>query len=208
MLKITAIKPFRTIKKDEVFVFDKSINIIVGNNGSGKSSLLQALRGKFDTTSKSLLSSDYSKLAECVEIEADYDKFFFLDPVNDNSMSIMNSFHALSFLENDGLQHSKISHGQQQHLQFNQFTAKLETYRKSNPDTKIMLVLDEFDKGFDLLTQSKTINALTGLASQFKADIICITHSLLVVLGFKQVFDMTNRVSIDTDSYCKTVLGI
>ena len=54
MLRITVLNDFRNLKKDAIYDLSALDNlkamILVGDNGCGKSSLLQALRGTKDDT--------------------------------------------------------------------------------------------------------------------------------------------------------------
>lgn len=153
MIKITIEKDFRLFKSGEVFEFNLvTPEVVVGDNGCGKSSLFQALRGyKNDLEEITLRSSDFRELSKNISVEHNYEKIFFLDSVVDSGSDMQTAFDAMSFFDSGGFQAKDKSHGESSFVYLNNFLGKV--LDKIVPD-KTLFVFDEVDKGFSFIKSS------------------------------------------------------
>ncbi|MFA6198891.1 MAG: ATP-binding cassette domain-containing protein [Bacteroidales bacterium] len=208
MIKVTINKDFRGLKKDTFYLFlplatefKEQTQFLVGSNGSGKTTLLSAIRGSFEidntSDSTSLFEYDFKKLAENVTIEHDYDKVFSYFSVEDDGGNMNNSFDACAFLMNGGYATQKISHGEKQFHYIYTLWEKVKKYHEETPEHKLLILLDEFDKGYSLKMQIMADNVIAKL-NNIGCDVICSTHNYFLLKTSNFVYDM------DTNSFEKT----
>jgi Fe-S cluster assembly ATPase SufC len=72
-----------------------------------------------------------------------------------------------------------------------------------------LVVLDEIDEGMDLKSQSKLVNIINRITDTLLADVVVITHSIMVPIfaGVKEVFDMDSRSVTTVEEYMKKATG-
>ncbi len=202
MLKIEFTSDLRTFKTGETFTFDNPLSVIVGENGCGKSTLLQVIRGKYlEGKESDVNKSDYEKLSKSANIESDYDKIFYVDSINDDAYHMNNCYDAYEFIQHNAIDVKDKSHGQKSMTYFSLKINKAVQYREKNPNAKILLILDEFDKGFDIPNQKKAFGFLNLLIEKYKFDIICITHNIQTINRVESVLDLKNRVWVSGFEY-------
>ena len=192
--------------------FNNKIEVIVGDNGSGKSSLLSAIRGEFITKKYekgSLYDSGFIELRKHVTIEHDFEAAFFYDAVKDNPKDGNNSYDAMEYLFNGGHATKDVSHGQSSSFMLSKTITKLAEYRKGNPEAKILVILDEPEVGFDLKTQYKLPDIIRNMSQLFNCYILCVTHNYFVVSTSDTVTlcdNMTYR-KVNADEYLITLIS-
>lgn len=208
-MKITVKEKYRTLEKDWVYDFSllkelKTLTI-VGENGCGKSSLLQALRGHIDEpNNKSLHKYDFQKLASNISIEHDYEKIFFFDAVKDNGVDFMNAYDAVGLIDSGGFQAQNISHGQGAMMYMSRFL-RLNS-DKIIPD-KTLVVFDEIDNGLSLGNLARFQNFIYGLNLNHKCDVLIISHNPFFISQSLIVYDFNKRKIVTADDYIKEVTG-
>ena len=201
-MKLKVLSDFRKFKAGEEFEFKTSVTVIVGENGCGKSSLLHTIRGKYDRQNfdSKLHLMDFAKLSEHVELETDIKNFFFFDSVKDDGSNMHNSADASAFIANGGFQTQRLSHGETQLFYLNRLVSDIMKFRETSTD-RAMVILDEFDKGFSLVNQSKVFNILHNISHKFNCQIICISHNYLLIDKIGLVYDLETREYVLSDEY-------
>ena len=106
-MKIEVIKDFRNQKVGFTYEFEslkeKRLQVIVGENGCGKSSIFHALRGSLPKQGASLNIDDWRSLSKNVKIEHNYDKILFLDGIEDDGRNMNVSYSATNLIKSGGL---------------------------------------------------------------------------------------------------------
>lgn len=208
-MKITVKKSFRNLAEGLVYDFSdlptfKRITI-VGENGCGKSSILQALRGSIkDKKNTSLYRSDFISLADNVTIEHDYETIIFFDGVKDNGSDLMNGYDAVNYLEMGGMAAQRLSHGQGTLMYLNKFLS--ENKSKFIPD-KTLLVFDEIDNGFSLGNQTKFNNFISNLAHVSRCNVLIVSHNPFFIKQSLIVYNFNKRDFDLSDDYLEEITG-
>jgi predicted ATPase len=192
--------------------FNNKIEIVVGDNGSGKSSLLSALRGTFVEPSYdkgSLYNFSNKELSESITVEHDFDKAFFYDAVKDKPNDLNNAYDAMEFIRNGGFETRDKSHGQSSLYLISKMIDEIETYRKANPTAKILVILDEPEVGFDLKTQFKLPKMIANISNFLDCHIILATHNYMLVNNNEEVTVADNMTykRMNTEKYVDSLVG-
>ena len=188
----------------ELNLADGLINYIVGSNGSGKSTILHAIRAHKDTLWENMSRGlqmdivrnhdlDLYKAIFSIEGLDQFENVFCLDAVIDNPNHFANCTTATGLINGGGLYYGQKSRGEGNSFMLSKFVSEIAkiTGAKINPETKKvenrpekrqLIIIDEVDEGFDLHTQSKWGRMLRNISYIFNATIICVCHNPLCIL--------------------------
>ena len=205
---ITVKEDFRSLKKDTKYDFSllnsfKYITI-VGENGCGKSSLLQALRGfKNDAPSKSIYESDFKELGNNIEVIHDYEKIFYFDAVKDNGTDFCVAYDASEYVNSGGFAKRNLSHGQGS---INDIYTLLKKYENKIIPNKTLLVLDEIDHGLSLKNQALFVNFIFKLIGM-KCQILIISHNPFLISQAMIVYNFEKNKLVRSKEYLLETTG-
>ncbi|MGB9911140.1 MAG: ATP-dependent nuclease [Microgenomates group bacterium] len=79
-IKKLTIKNFRKFKNETIIEFEENFTTLVGKNGTGKTSILEAinLATNFSFVESKIKPDDFNSDTEPIEIEVEFDDYFFL----------------------------------------------------------------------------------------------------------------------------------
>ena len=207
-MKITVEKDFRTFKKGDVFDFEtikdlKAITL-VGNNGAGKSSLIQTIRGfKHDLKEDSLFRTDYAEITKNVKIEFEYEKVFIFDSIKDDGAHFMNAYDAVNYIGMGGYSNQRRSHGE---TSLNNLVAFFNKFKDKIVKDKTLVILDELDKGFSLQAQTVYLNFVNKLIGM-GCHVIVVTHNVFAIKQSIIVYDLETKSLTSADKYIEKITG-
>jgi predicted ATPase len=209
-MKITFNKKTRNIEAGVIIDFSiidslKSITM-VGDNGCGKSTLIQAIRGSFPPQTKSLFESDYKDLVKKGEIvlEHNYENVFFMDGVLDNGTHFMNAFDAPNFVDMGGFAKGRKSHGEGSLIDIHSF---MEKNKSKIVKDKTLMVFDEIDNGLSLKNMSLFQNFVNRVINQYGCHVIISTHNPFLISQSIVCFDMEAKTMKSSSKYIEEKTG-
>ena len=207
-MKIIVENDFRKFKKGDIFDFsmlkEYKFLTVVGNNGSGKSSLIQTIRGfKHDLKENSLFRDDYKKLTENVKIESEYEKIFIYDSIKDDGTHFMNAYDASNYIGMGGFENQRRSHGESS---LNNLSAFFQKFKDKIIKEKTLVVLDELDKGFSLQSQTMYLNFVNKLIGM-GCHVIVVTHNVFAIKQSILVYDFEAKKITTSDKYIESITG-
>ncbi len=179
-MKVRIIDNLHCLLGGSLFEFEKGkLNIILGRNGVGKSTLLNSIRGYVEPIS----TNDYDmppylrkKLSKSIHIEeAEGITWFGLTKDDDPCIAI----DAYTFASKGGMELNRLSQGEK----FFQMFLKIATDIKhaTLQGSKTGLIIDEIDSHFDCYYQIKFILVLNHLVQEYATTILMVTHHMGVI---------------------------
>jgi len=179
MLKLIKFKEdWRTFKADETFYFKPGLNVIVGKNGSGKSSLIHALIRNH-------------KILE-IDGEGDYEAFDF-EKDNVRLKSKLNESSDTFKFRLSAMFHS---HGQ----------TNLAILNRLEVASGVLIICDEPDQALHMESCQELVRLL-NLAVERGNQIIVTVHNPVVIMGVGDVYDMDSRCWVDGVEYVEGFIG-
>lgn len=175
--KFTLKKEYRGIKPFTID-FKDGINVLVGENGSGKSSTIHLITGDSD---KNLFS-----------LEADKISFRFFDTEKQNPRTLnpeLQPNYGFALASRFG------SHGE----------AMLPVLMASKDFKDTILFVDEPEAGISLTNQKKIFNCFKDIVKN-NCQIILTTHSYLFMKSVDEVFSLDSKTWIPSSEYLKSIL--
>lgn len=176
MLEITGKTAFRNFRKGWKADLTRALEqhhrvLLVGDNGTGKSTVLQALRGYKDNNPQKInlkLEDLPRKVLPNFTVATNYDEIYHLDSVMDDGNSMMNAYDAVSYMKSGGHAANTISRGQGSLFYLDRFIQSLPTAGGG----RRLVVLDEVDTGLSLLLQRHFLKVLDKL-NNLGYDVVC-----------------------------------
>lgn len=191
---VLLLKPWRCFNGEEVIRFRPGVNLLVGNQGTGKSSLFQAiqLRGMKKPKSWSLPPADTVPVV--IDYQGEAISVFAFDFERDN-------FRTKPFFDDDiafhvGAMHS--SHGEMVLAMLN----GLELI-----DKPMMVLLDEPDMALSIQSCRRLVRIFNHVA-KLGGQVIATAHNPVVILSYENVYSvehgrwMTGKEYVDSQMMC------
>ncbi len=197
-------KDFRTFKKGDKFDLKSGVNILVGDQGYGKSTLIELLRCKFEDN-KSYRSSDSSYRAKSINVNNKIDDI--IDVVTDGKPLVYGfdfereSPRDMSALHYDMIGEQlfamKSSHGEGNIVSLDRI---MKTISK-NQDNYNVIILDEPDASLSPRNCYNLILLLRAWHEKWKKQVIVSAHNPLLIKG-------THPLTQEKESTWKEVLSL
>lgn len=173
------------LKKGIKVNFDKPICFIVGDNGVGKSTLLECIRDEFGYVDDTYLRRQGMKKHITMEKEGTF-PFQYVDFHGDDRK------FAGSFGDNISLQiqQMKLSSGQVSISLLNNALGNIEKIKNG------VVILDEPCRGQSTKNKMRLIGLISGIESKLNCQVIVTTHSDTLLRAFKdraQYFDIASN---------------
>ena len=208
---------FEIFSKDFMIEFKSGVNIIVGENGCGKSTLIRLIRGYVGTSFKDLISFDDKMKNEnyylrhyqdnyngplIIDGIAKYINTIFFDGENDNPVIALPKM--INPMKDDFVKltteyifSNEESHGESM--------LPLINYILDNAKGGYTIFMDEPETALSLGNQLKLAQKLKKSANEFGNQLIVSTHSLAIINEFQDIYDMEDRKWVDSRIYVKNV---
>lgn len=179
-------KDFRTFKNGEKFEFKPGINVLVGDQGSGKSTLIELLRCKFETN-KSFKSNDSSyraksigitnKIEDIISITYDEKPLVYGFDFERESPRDTSAIHFDMMSEQ--MFAMKASHGEGNIVALDKV---MKTISKDKDNYNIIL-LDEPDASLSPRNCYQLLSLLKACQDQWKKQLIISAHNPIIIYG-------------------------
>lgn len=178
------LKDFRCFKKDETLEFRPGINLLVGEQGTGKSTLLDRIKtdGKSGGKAEVLVvdASPIAMMAFDFEKDTPRGKSHFND-----SMSMMAQVSCLF-----------ISHGQMN----NALLSELEKQKG------ILFLMDEPDMALSIRSCTKLVKLLKK-AEENKCQVLAAVHNPIIIGAFSEVLSLEHRKWMPSKDFINEHMG-
>lgn len=177
-------KNYRCFKKGLEVSFKKGINLICGEQGTGKSTLIDIL---FHTNENEKIINFYT------DIDNELIKIYKHDFEKDNPRNKhkIESMYDIAIIFH--------SHGEVNLKIF-------ETLKNKLNEDKYLFLIDEPETALSPCSCLKIVNLLKDLESSGH-QIICVTHSPIIMLSFNILYSMNENNWIEPKKYLKNQLG-
>lgn len=191
---VCVLKPWRCFKGGEVIQFRPGVNLLVGNQGTGKSSLFEAIQLRGMKKPKSLHLPPADSVPVIIAYQGEDIPIFAFDFERDN-------YRTKSFFEDDITFHigaMRSSHGEMVLAMLN----GLELI-----DKPIMILFDEPDMALSILSCRRLVRVFNHVAN-LGGQVIATAHNPIVILSYDDVYSvehskwMTSKEYVDSQVKC------
>lgn len=177
-------KDFRCFKTGEMYTFKPGVNVLVGDQGSGKSTLIELLRSlqkkkgfnESDSSYRANSISAFSKIEEIVDIDADDKKVVAFDFERESPRD-MSAIHFDMMSEQ--ITAMKSSHGQGNLLAIDRVLKQV----MNDQDSIGTIMLDEPDAAMSPRSCYALVNMINGVTTKWNKQIIVSAHNPIIIRG-------------------------
>jgi predicted ATPase len=177
MLKtVLILKPWRCFSGEEVIQFRPGVNLLVGDQGTGKSSLFEAIQLRGMKKPKSLHLPPADTVPVVIDFQGDAVPVFAFDFERDN-------YRTKAFFEDDILFHVETmrrSHGEM-------VLAMLQ--RLELIDKKMLVLFDEPDMALSIKSCRRLTRCFNHVAD-LGGQVIATAHNPIVILSYEHVYSV------------------
>lgn len=206
-------KEFRSFKKGERYDFNSGVNLLVGDQGCGKSTMIELIRSALekdrsfnesDSTYRAKSIKSQFKVEDLVTIEAEKDAKIVAFDFERESPRDMSALH-YDMLEMQ-LFAMKASHGQGNLASLNMLMERISKER----DSIGTVLLDEPDAALSPRNCYGLLNILNALASKWNKQVIVSAHNPILIKGrhpfakdnyWTQVLSLEDKKWMDGDAF-------
>lgn len=191
---IEIVKDIHPLKKGMRVEFKKSICFLVGDNGVGKSTIMDCLADLYKFKDDTYLKR--RKMKENIKLEVAEGDF----KVDYMDFHASDKRFAASFGEDIGLQmsHMRASSGQVTVSLLNKILKRAKDFKKG------VIILDEPCRGMSIRNQLMVCNLIKGLVEKVACQVIITSHSLLILTefaGIAQYYDVGKGCDVTFEEY-------
>jgi predicted ATPase len=184
-------KDHRVFKKDEEYTFKPGMNLLVGDQGSGKSTLIELLRSlnkktfaDFDAGDSSYRAQSIShldKIEDIVEIDADPLKIVAFDFERESARDMSAIHHDMVW---EQLAAAKASHGQGNLISIDRIMKQI----KADQEKIGTVIFDEPDAAMSPRSCYGLVGMFNGIANKWGKQLIVAAHNPIVIRGVNPLY--------------------
>ena len=202
---ITFLEDIRTIKKDTVIEFNSNITVISGDNGTGKSTIVQSLFRNLASDNKTTFGSNVNipndireaKITVNTSKEYKKDNIIYLDAVE-------GLLKNLSYFDNDNMTLQISCMGKSSGEGLLMQLAELNNNEELNSS---ILILDEPERGLSIKQQITLAKYFKFLSKNNpNLQIIIVSHGFGVLTAFDTMYSTNDFEYITTEDYITSML--
>lgn len=196
---VELIKDLTPLKAKTRIDFNKSITVIVGDNGVGKSTLIECICDEFGHKDETYLKRPGMKSNVNIELSADKPGLKYID-FHAHDRKYAGSFGSDISLQ---MMHMKASSGQVSISLINKLFGNKDSLKNK------LVILDEPCRGQSVRNQIRVSKLITGLVG-IGCQVILTTHSFLILRELRetaQYYDITKNADTTYDDYISEQLS-
>lgn len=144
-----------------------------------------------------LMYGSINSFKDKVEIDTDFEKFYFISSEFDDPRALDNCASAEALIKHGGFATKNLSNGQR-HLST---LARWIEENKKEWDEKTLLVFDEADRGFGLKYQAGMVRMFDNFFKKYEAKSLAVSHYSLPILLTDKVYWFEKRRFVPSDFY-------
>lgn len=183
---VTFKKDFRCFKKDDKFDLRPGVNVLAGDQGTGKSTLIELIRSslekrKFNDSDSSYRAKNievHNKIPDLVDVDMDKDTACLAYDFERESARDMSALHFDMIGEQLAAMNS--SHGQGNNISMNRMLTKLN----ASKDKLDVVLLDEPDAAMSPRSCYALLLILKNVADKWKKQVIVSAHNPIIIRGY------------------------
>jgi len=190
---VLVLKPWRCFTGEEVIHFRPGVNLIVGDQGSGKSSLFQAIQLRGMSTPASWKLPPKDEVPVMIDWQGDPVPVFAFDFEHD-------SYRTKPFFEGDFPFHLNAMHSSHGEMVVAMFD-KLEETKLA--DMPMFVLVDEPDMALSIRSCLRLVRIFKRVA-ELGGQVIATAHNPILIGGFEEVYSIEHGEWMTSQKYMNT----